>query len=1255
MYRIRTLLFLSNLLLVCSLGVAPHLLIGQSLAGMQINGLLREESGLKVSANFSAPLPSDWFPQTSTASGLFPPRRSFEQAARNGKVTYLPLSRAFNLNMQQPVQTVVSSVKLLDAIYINDLIHDDPTSSSSYFDDLPGQAASAKVAPKQEMQAAMLHLRRESSNGHGDLWLFGGLAAWAQDGLAHVDLVVQRKKEASTLWRFGELGEVSQAGDMTITIDRTSHWNQYTIRTWLLMTAEEAGVNFPAGLNARQVLPFQFTGNRIKGEEMDQYFVEIIPRTQQRAFYMRANARATVGPNWGVWRQGESTPHADYLPYQFQEFGCNLSVLGLDPNRYLGPCQSLFGWVQVKVRASQALFTGPIDFTTSVALGDFVERKIQVSIPPLTCDRDAVRPVVQFNDLPQVWSWENMKGFRAFSPEPELTRAGDYFIRVSSGQGCFIADTIPLTRDFRTPEVVVEGGNINCRRSQVLLTASDLERPTTSYWFDPGDSTFVQANAHLVDTTGLYTVKLKDLINGCSAIYTHEVVADTIRPALALTDYHLDCNQPNVRAVPTVNPQDSLSFLWRGPVGFASQAKTPDLFMAGSHQLTITDETNGCRKVDSLIVTTDFGNISATLAADTLSCTKPQVQILATVANDSAFTFNWTGPNGFSSDSLSPWVSDSGQYVLEIVAERTGCTVRHPINIKDLRIPFSFSFEAAMINCYQDSIRLDGQPIQAGNYAYRWEGPQGRIDSTRRFVARETGRYELQVVDLQSGCLEDSFVQVISDLTKPPIALSKSGDLTCTFPKSFLFPGVSGGEYRFNWAGPEGFRSGLGTIQVVDSGWYTLTATNQRNGCTQTDSIQLHQDQRIPVATIGQPGTVSCFSQLSELSLSVDDSTRYQFIWSGPQGFSSEEREPTAPYRGAYSVTVIDPVNGCTTERETFINGYNTPPAFHVSDGLLGCKDDSLRLSLTLLEPRNVEYDWIGPGGFQSNEQQPWVDEPGIYSVEVVEGGTGCAKDTFLTIVENRSIPFVEVWADALGCEGSTSEMTLQFSIGGDYRFEWTGPHQFSSTQPTFTVEEPGTYVLVMTDIETECSAVDSVRVARNTTPPTLSLSKTGDLSSTVRQVTLLAFTNGQNAIYDWRGANGFHSSDAFPVVTDSGMYTLTLTDGNRLCQSVDSIQVIQRPNRLSQKRAADLRLMPNPAKEIVEVSFQMPGPGRMDIEVFDTKGQVWLEAVGKQFVSGELRSTERLGIADLPAGVYVVMLSWNGNLVDRKQLIKIE
>ena len=142
---------------------------------------------------------------------------------------------------------------------------------------------------------------------------------------------------------------------------------------------------------------------------------------------------------------------------------------------------------------------------------------------------------------------------------------------------------------------------------------------------------------------------------------------------------------------------------------------------------------------------------------------------------------------------------------------------------------------------------------------------------------------------------------------------------------------------------------------------------------------------------------------------------------------------------------------------------------------------DSQTLNLLATTIPNVIYEWSGPNGFTSNEQNPIINpvsalNNGIYTVSAAENG--CVSETTFVEVEVGSVPQFTLES---GCVENAYMITA--TVGNNAGttpliFSWTGPNNYASSENPINIIglEKGEYFLTVTNTE-GCSFSDSIEV----------------------------------------------------------------------------------------------------------------------------------------------------------------------------------
>src|SRR5699024_10858704 len=188
---------------------------------------------------------------------------------------------------------------------------------------------------------------------------------------------------------------------------------------------------------------------------------------------------------------------------------------------------------------------------------------------------------------------------------------------------------------------------------------------------------------------------------------------------------------------------------------------------------------------------------------------------------------------------------------------------------------------------------------------------------------------------------------------------------------------------------------------------------------------------------------------------------------------------------------------------------------------------------LTLTARGGDSYEWSGPNGFTSTDQNPVISDitllaAGDYTVTVTDNN-GCSSTASVTVVVLPA-PIATAEADPNPvCEGED----LQLSSSGGTTYSWSGPNGFTSTDQNpvisdITLLAAGEYTVTVTD-NNGCSSTTSVTVLVNTLP----IATASATPNPICEGEDLQLSSSGGTTYSWNGPNGFTSTDQNPVIND--------------------------------------------------------------------------------------------------------------------------
>ena len=782
---------------------------------------------------------------------------------------------------------------------------------------------------------------------------------------------------------------------------------------------------------------------------------------------------------------------------------------------------------------------------------------------------DTLTPVVQFEDdtlncrdtliqlagiiqpttnIAVVWTGPN--GFSSTDPFPWINEEGDYQIKLTNTEnGCSTTQTVKVESVNAFEDMQPTAGELSCQQDQVRLSSGITASGYSYLWTGPNGFSSTSAEP-FVGEAGIYYLTVTHAATACESIDSVKVTSTQLVPQLNMQDrVTLNCTKSTWKpALPS-----NYEYQWSSTGGFSSNSSSPTINAGGTYTLIVTDPASGCDTSLTLIVEEDFIKPIVNLSGSPLNCLEPTTELAFEVSNAANYTFYWLGPNGFFSREESPEIANPGSYRLYVRNTDNGCLTIASIYIEDQNKPIAVTAVGGTLNCRTDSVQLTYQADQ-GDYEILWTGPNGFISSDPSPWVQAGGSYQIQLTDTVSGCTGNATVQVREDYSPPSFTLRKNSDLNCQYQQVRL-SAYPTNNYTFSWwTNGDSIASGS-YLYVGETGTYTVKVTNLSNGCVAEQTITVEEYLDVPTATIFTSDTLSCANRTVQMQLGNLGNGSYSYFWSGPNGYTSTQMEPWVTAAGTYYLKLTNSLSLCDTTLTFTVKGDPAPLNVQATGGTLTCNSPDVQLQTSYDGNGTLTYSWTGPNGFVSTEANPLVSEAGRYGLLVTDTQTGCTATAYANVQDDTQISFLRVGSGTLGCEGSSTRLNVQYSLG-NYNFSWTGPHGFVSTDRSPIITEAGTYTLTLTDLETGCVATDSVAVIRTEMPPTISLQSNGEITCTQSSIKLYVITSGGSYSYAWSGPLGFSSDLPYPDVNEAGTYYLTLTDQVSLCQATDSIKV---------------------------------------------------------------------------------------------------
>lgn len=492
----------------------------------------------------------------------------------------------------------------------------------------------------------------------------------------------------------------------------------------------------------------------------------------------------------------------------------------------------------------------------------------------------------------------------------------------------------------------------------------------------------------------------------------------------------------------------------------------------GTYTATITDA-NGCQTARTVTITEPSQPLAATITAqENIACPGQGAGSATVLASGGTgpYSYAWnTAPAQYGAAATG---LPAGNHTV-IITDANGCTTSLIVEItapaESLEAEISSSLNVLCAGSASGSATVVATG-GAGGYTYQWNTTPAQQTATA--VGLAAGTWQVTVEDA-NAC--SATAQITIGEPDPLVAEGQVSPAQCQGNADGAVDlEISGGvePYTWAWTGPNGFTATTQNISGIAAGGYNVAITDA-NGCTINRSFNVNQpglfDVNATPVLIGN-AHVSCpGSNDGSIALDVTGALPpYEYAWSGPNGYTSDQEDPSGLAAGGYQVTITDD-NGCSASLDVTLNApaaiSATLPTSNYGGYGLSCNGGSNGTITAQVSGGNAPYTtaWSGPNGFASADAAISGLQAGAYQATITDAN-GCTTTQSVQLTQPAALVAGSGGSTPATCYGSNTGQATAAVTGGvpAYIYTWnTLPAQHAATATGLAA---GNYTVSITD-----------------------------------------------------------------------------------------------------------------------------------------------------------------------------------------------
>lgn len=682
----------------------------------------------------------------------------------------------------------------------------------------------------------------------------------------------------------------------------------------------------------------------------------------------------------------------------------------------------------------------------------------------ITCSATTVQAISTTTSSPVTYTWSGpgiVSGVN--SATAIVNQSGNYTVTVMNAAGCPATSTLAITSDTTAPSASASNSStITCTNPNIQVTASSTTSPVSYTWTGPGVVSGANTATATVNAGGIYSVTITNTLNGCSNTATTAVSINTTVPSgisVSPSAFTISCLTPTAQLA--VSSTGGNTFTWTPPATGAIlsgvNSATANVSGPGVYSVVVTG-TNGCSApAGTATVVADANSPAVTLSSNSVSitCVTSAPSVTATPSGTVPITsYSWSPASGISSgaNSATPVFTASGTYSCLLTAAN-GCTASAFVTVSDNTVvPSASTPTVNSISCANPNVIINPSYTPSTGLTYTWTGT-GIVGSSSNgsVTVNQNGTYTVSFADAGNGCNNTMTISITGNTIAPTATISSSTSTLGIGCAPGTDTAVLSGSSTPSTGITYSWSTGATTSSISTStpGTYTLVVTDPSNGCSVSTLYTVNNNTTAPSSDAGISNSLPCGGTLTLNGSSTTSGVTYS--WSGAGIISgSNTPNPVVDQPGIYTLTVTNPVTGCTSTSTVAIVNTTVVAGF-TSDVTTGVAP--LTVNLTNTSTGAINYSWNfgnGSTSIQTNTAAIY-NSSGTFTIILIASSGTCSDSASLVIVVNDDLNIEIPNVFTPNGDGTNDlftinttgvkEITLEiYNRWGQKMYEFTGP-----------------------------------------------------------------------------------------------------------------------------------------------------------------------------------------------------------------------